>query len=254
MSPTVIEMFGSMLSQDAEILTNYGATEALPLTAIGHEEVLTEASELSKKGYGMCVGRPLLGVEIQIITINDDPIESWSNDLLSPRGEIGEIVVAGNVVSKEYYERPEENELAKIKAGNTIWHRMGDVGWMDEKNRLWYCGRKKHRVVTGTGTLFSINCEAIFNQHPRVFRSALVGIGASPNQKPVICIELKRGDKGKDKEGLKQELLQLARANELTKTIEQFLFPKVFPVDIRHNAKILREQLAFWVEKELNLI
>jgi len=128
---------------------------------------------------------------------------------------------------------------------------MGDVGWKDSKGRIWFCGRKSNRVVTKENTLFTIPCEAIFNNHPQVLRSALVGIGTRKQQQPVICIELKQSRHRLNKKTIKNELLELAGHNELTKDIKTILFHKSFPVDIRHNSKIFREKLARWAEKKL---
>ncbi|MDP3283289.1 MAG: peptide synthase, partial [Desulfobacterales bacterium] len=111
-------------------------------------------------------------------------------------------------------------------------------------------GRKSHRVITPDGTLFTIPCEAIFNNHPGVFRSALVGIGKKPNQRPVICIETE-GEVKTDKGKLEKELLAIAVKHELTKDIKTILFHKSFPVDIRHNSKIFREKLAAWAENRI---
>jgi acyl-coenzyme A synthetase/AMP-(fatty) acid ligase len=124
---------------------------------------------------------------------------------------------------------------------------MGDVGWLDAEGRLWFCGRKAHRVVTGQGVLFSIPCEAVFNNHPRVRRSALVGIGPPENRKPVIIVETQRSGW----RGLAAELAALARANPRTLAIDTFLRHRAFPVDPRHNAKINREALAAWAAGEL---
>ena len=128
---------------------------------------------------------------------------------------------------------------------------MGDLGWIDKKGRIWFCGRKNHRVITEKKTLFTIPCEAIFNNHPRVFRSALVGIGPQGCQRPVVCIELEPGDSGKDKKNLKTELLALAKTSPITEGIETILFHRAFPVDIRHNSKIFREKLAVWAKKNI---
>jgi len=206
---------------------------------------------LSEKGYGICIGRPINNIDIRIIKISDDPIETWSDDLTVSPGEVGEITVKGALVSRQYFANPQANNLAKIKEDNEIRHRMGDVGWMDQKGRIWFCGRKSHRVITATRTLFTIPCESLFNSHPRVFRSALVGIGLPPQQEPVICIELHKSDDGKNKAHLEKELLEIAAANELTNGIKTILFHKAFPVDIRHNSKIFREKLARWAEKKL---
>ena len=128
---------------------------------------------------------------------------------------------------------------------------MGDLGWQDSKGRIWFCGRKSHRVVTSGGTLYTIPCEAIFNTNEQVLRSALVGIGGPPDQKPVICIERDPAHKSSDRKALTRELLELAASNELTRPIETVLFHSSFPVDIRHNAKIFREKLADWAEAKL---
>ena len=130
---------------------------------------------------------------------------------------------------------------------------MGDIGRLDSMGRIWFYGRKSHRVMTEDKTLFTIPCEAIFNTHPDVFRSALVGIGPKNRQHPVICIELEHGNLRRNKREIENQLLELARQNELTNSIETILFYKSFPVDIRHNSKIFREKLAVWAEKKLKL-
>ena len=198
-SPSNIEQFVSMLSKDAEIHTPYGATEAVPIISISSNEILSQTSRLSEQGFGMCVGRVLDGIDVRIIKISDEPIEKWSDSLVVSSNEIGEIAVSGDLVTKQYFKNPRADALSKIRGDDRIWHRMGDLGWMDQKGRIWFCGRKNHRVVTETGTLFSIPCEAIYNNHPKVFRSALVGAGNPPEQKPVICIELEPGSKSCNK-------------------------------------------------------
>jgi acyl-CoA synthetase (AMP-forming)/AMP-acid ligase II len=250
-APSIIEKFSEMLTGEGQIYPGYGATEAMPVSSIGSNEILADTRKYTEQGYGVCVGRAVDTIEQRIIRISDDPIEAWSHDLEVPEGEIGEITVKGKVVTKKYFEKPNADALAKIKDGQSIWHRMGDLGWLDNKGRIWFCGRKSHRVVTADGTMYTIPCEAIFNNHPQVFRSALVGVGAPPEQTPVICIELEKSGDGKDENTLEQELLELAADNDLTRPIKTLLFHKGFPVDIRHNSKIFREKLAVWAEKKL---
>ena len=249
--PANIEQFSTMLDKNCEVHTPYGATEAVPITSIGSHEILSQTRKYSDQGFGNCVGLPLEGIEVRLIQITDDPVEQWSDDLLVPQGDIGEIVVRGDLVTREYFHRPEMTMLAKIQDGGGFWHRMGDLGWMDQKGRLWFCGRKSHRVVTEKGVLYSVPCEAIYNNHPRVFRSALVGVGTPPEQKPVIVVELEEGDTGKDQETLRQELLRRGKEHPLTKDIEDILVKDKLPVDIRHNSKIFREKVAVWAADKL---
>ena len=250
-APSIINTFTYLLQHEAEIHTPYGATEAMPSASIGSHEILAETQGLSNQGFGTCVGRPLDGIDMRIIKVADDPITNWDDKLILPPGQIGEITVKGDIVTRSYFDNPLANALAKIKLDDQIWHRMGDLGWMDQKGRLWFCGRKSHRVVTADGTLYSVPCEAIFNQHPRVFRSALVGLGPYGQQKPVICIELEADDPGTDLDIVTEELASLGKQNPMTESVQTILFHEGFPVDIRHNAKIFREKLADWAAREL---
>lgn len=249
--PSNIDTFLHILPEDGEIHTPYGATESMPTLSISSTEILSETRPFTEKGYGICVGRPVGDIEAVIIRITDDPIENWTDELVVHDGDIGEITVKGQVVSRQYFQRPKHDALSKIRDGEKLWHRMGDLGWKDKHGRIWFCGRKSHRVITKGGTLFTIPCETVFNQHPAVFRSALVGIGPPNEQTPVICIELKTEYKSSDKETIEKELLELGAENVQTKDIEFILFHDKFEVDIRHNAKIFREKLAKWAEQKL---
>jgi acyl-CoA synthetase (AMP-forming)/AMP-acid ligase II len=249
--PEILERFSSMLPDEAEIFTPYGATEALPIAVIGSREILADTRDQTERGAGTCVGRIVTGATVRIIGINDDPIDRWSDDLVSPHGTIGEIVVKGPVVTSEYCTSESANRLAKIQDGDDVWHRMGDVGYFDEVGRLWYCGRKAHRIVTNAGTLFTDPCEALFNNHSAVSRSALVGIGPRPCQIPVVCVELNPAHSSITRELLFRQLLDLAQRHDITRNITHFLIHPSFPVDIRHNAKIFREKLAVWAAEQL---
>ena len=252
--PYVLARMKDCIAADGEIHTPYGATESLPVASIAASEVLSETVHRWAKGAGTCVGRKFPGIQWKIIRIDESAIGQMTDCVEMPRGEIGELVVTGEVVTREYVTRTETNALAKVTDGSRVWHRMGDVGYLDEQDRFWFCGRMAHRVQTATELLFTIPCEAIFNQHPRVFRSALVGIGPESRKRPVIVVEPWPGDmpRGKaQRDKLWEELRQLARDNPLTRNINDFLWHRAMPVDIRHNAKIFREQLTVWAARKL---
>jgi len=250
-SGKLLESFDSVVDKNCKIYTPYGATEALPVASIERHEVLNETWEKTKKGLGVCVGKPVQGMKVKIIKITDDPIQGWKSELEVSQGIIGEIIVQSPWVTRSYFNRPQANELAKITDGDSFWHRMGDVGYIDTEGRVWFCGRKSHRVVCKSETLFTIPCEGIFNQIRSVKRSALLGIGEKGDQKPVLAIELDHSLSKINEEEIKAKLLKTGSEFDLTKNIKDILFCKSFPVDIRHNAKIFREKLAVWAEKKL---
>jgi olefin beta-lactone synthetase len=248
--PEALERFSRMLGGEAQIFTPYGATEALPVCTIGSREILGEAGKLTAEGKGVCIGLPVPGITLHLIKITDTPIREWSDDLLVPDGEIGEIAVKGEIVTAGYYNRRDATELAKIPEGDRgeFYHRMGDVGYRDARGRIWFCGRKAQRVATFDGrTLFTIPCEGIFNSHPKVFRTALVGVGS----RPVVCVEPEKGTKPEEYPQIVQELRALGAVHSHTASIDTFLFHPSFPVDIRHNAKIFREKLALWARRRI---
>jgi acyl-CoA synthetase (AMP-forming)/AMP-acid ligase II len=193
-------------------------------------------------------------MDVEVITIDDRPIATWSDDLRVSNGQIGEFVVSGPVVTKEYYDRPEATALAKIKSatGDVVMHRMGDVGYRDERGRLWFCGRKSHRVIAEGVTYFTIPCEAIFNTHPDVARTALVGATRNGEVVPVICVEPVGRLTRERQQTLAEKLLERGAAFAHTKNIRTVLFHPSFPVDARHNAKIFREKLAAWATRKLS--
>ncbi len=251
-SAKVLERFSKMLSPGVQIFTPYGATEALPVCSIGSDEILRDTRAQTDQGAGVCVGRPVEGVDVKVIRISDDPITAWANELVLPARQTGEIAVKGTNVTREYFHRPESTALAKITdpAGG-FYHRMGDVGYADETGRIWFCGRKSHRVVTPQGILFTIPCEAVFNTHAAVFRTALVGVRRGDKIEPVLCVELEPDARPRNREELFTELRALGAKHAHTRAIQTFLCHPGFPVDIRHNAKIFREQLAGWAKEQL---
>jgi acyl-CoA synthetase (AMP-forming)/AMP-acid ligase II len=247
-----LETFRKMLGPGVEVHTPYGATEALPVCSIAGDEVLRETRHRTAEGAGVCVGRPVEGIEVKVIAIGDEPIAAWSADLEVPAGEVGELVVCGPVVTTSYHNRPRATGLAKIPdPGGGFWHRMGDLGYTDGSGRVWFCGRKSQRVVTPAGPLFTVPCEGVFNAHPAVARTALVGVPRPGGTLPVLCVEVDPDAPPLPPEELRRQLLALGARHERTRVIRHILFHKSFPVDVRHNAKIFREKLAGWAARRL---
>lgn len=253
--PDTVAKIRALLPDDAQFWTPYGATECLPVAVIeGRELQATRAA--TEAGAGTCVGRPVAPNEVRIIAIDDAPIPAWSGVRELPAGQVGEITVAGPTATDSYFNREAATRAAKIRepladGGERIVHRMGDVGYFDGEGRLWFCGRKTQRVDTATGALFTEQAEPVFNVHPQVRRTALVGVGAAGAQRPVLCVELLAGAALDDFPRIEAELRALGAAHATTAGIDTFLRHPAFPVDIRHNAKIGREKLAVWAGERL---
>lgn len=250
-----VEKIRDLCGPEAKFWTPYGATECLPVAVIEGEQLhLTRAG--TEQGFGTCVGWALPENTVRLIKINDDAIIDWNDNLQVEQGEIGELTVAGPSATDSYFHREHANQMGKItetlsNGMQRIVHRMGDLAWQDSQARLWFCGRKSQRLQTLQGLLGTENVEPIFNIHPSVLRSALVGIGPSHQQTPVLCVELEANNKLSEAQ-LKTELLAIARTHRHTQHIDIFLVHPKFPVDIRHNAKIGREQLSVWAAECLS--
>ncbi|MDH5835015.1 olefin beta-lactone synthetase [Luteimonas kalidii] len=247
--PEVVARMLELLPGDARFWTPYGATECLPVAVIEGRELLA-LRERTEQGAGTCVGRPVPPNDVRIIRITDAAIEAWSDDLLVAPGEVGEITVAGPTATDAYFNREAQTRLAKIReprgeAGRVV-HRMGDLGWFDDEGRLWFCGRKSHRVETADGPLYTEQVEPVFNVHPDVRRTALVGVGAPGARQPVLCVETMPRIARRERSRIAHELRAIGARLPHTARIERIAFHPRFPVDIRHNAKIGREALARW--------
>ncbi|WP_428308326.1 fatty acid CoA ligase family protein [Lacipirellula sp.] len=270
----VLERTLAMVHPEARMHTPYGATESLPVATIEAAEVLGETGERTRNGAGVCVGRKFDTIEWRVIRISDEPVATIDEAEELPAGEIGELIVRGPQVSPayvialqplaspggraasasdvasnvaEHHPRAEPgareyNAASKILDGETVWHRIGDVGYLDDQGRFWYCGRKSNRVETDHGTLYTECCEAVFNELSEVKRTALVGVGPRGEQTPVIMYEPFTQDV--DQESVEKQLADIASRFSHTQRICHFFPYRPFQVDVRHNAKINREQLA----------
>jgi acyl-coenzyme A synthetase/AMP-(fatty) acid ligase len=263
-APVTAEILSCMkacIGADGDMHTPYGATEALPVASIPATEVLAETDGRTQQGAGVCVGRRFGGVNWRVIRIVDGSVASIDETVELPRGEIGELIVQGPVVTTEYVTSNHANAATKIRddsrdrngdiAANGFWHRMGDVGYLDDQDRFWFCGRMSQRVTTADGPMFTVPTAAIFNRHADVFRSALVGLGPRGNQTPAVVVEPRNRLPRAKRKQLVAELKNLAQSSPHTASIRDILVRRSLPVDVRHNVKIDHEQLARWAAKRL---
>lgn len=249
--PEILRRMHGMLGEGVQVFTPYGATESLPVANVGSDTILGETAMLTARGHGVCVGHPVAGMTVRTIVISDEPIATWSDDLLVPPGTVGEITARGDVVTPAYFGRAQQTALAKIDEGGQVVHRMGDVGTFDEHGRLWMCGRKSHRLETTHGPMFTIPVEMIFNDVPDVWRTALIGLGPAGEQVPVLLVE-PHAHSRTSTPVLLARLRKRGQEVHAASAVQRIVvFPGSFPVDIRHNAKINREVLTVWANEHL---
>ena len=247
----LLESMVKILPPHGKVFTPYGATESLPIASIDNREILSQTMDLSRMGKGTCVGYSLPGIEIRIIELSDDILENIDDCSQLETNVVGEIIVRGGVVTKGYMNNDMETKLAKIQDKGSFWHRMGDVGYIDEEGRLWFCGRRAHRVVSSGKTLYSVPCESIVNEHQHIYRSALVSVTTPESVViPVLVLQPAHNFKGTENT-LIAEAMALAEKSQVTCSIKHFLIHNSFPVDIRHNAKIFREKLSVWAQQKM---
>ena len=242
---------------EGDVFTPYGATEALPVAFMNGRAVLAETAARTREGKGTCVGQLAPDVAVKIIAITDEAILALGDARELATGEVGEIIVRGPCVTRGYddahSERAKEaNAKAKIadaSAPEGFWHRMGDCGYFDAQGRLWFCGRKAHRVETAHGTLHSIPVEAVAEEG--LFpRAAFVGLGPRGQQRGVVIFEVD-GVKPRLAPDWEQATLRTLRKQVGSEGLHAALLHfGPLPVDRRHNAKLERESLALWAARK----
>lgn len=235
-APVGIELHEKLkkILPNGETYTPYGATECLPISLISGTEVLENFRKKIESGHGTCVGKVVRGQSVKIIPIYDHSLNEVPPEL--PAGEVGEILVTGPTVSPEYVEMEDKTSLAKIIQQNTVWHRMGDLGYLDTQKNLWFCGRKAHSFVIENQRFLSTPIENIYNSHPKVENSALIYM-KKPSAAVVFLLKEKIS---------KKELLRFSAQFTMIQDLTTFYVAKEFPVDVRHNIKIDRAQLSNW--------
>jgi acyl-CoA synthetase (AMP-forming)/AMP-acid ligase II len=219
---------------DAEILSVYGATECLPVSALDDHALRAARADPPAGHAGTCLGRPLPGVHARILDADATGL--------------GEIAVAGPTVSPAYHARPDADAATKSVTDHGVLHRTGDLGRLDDEGRLWFLGRKAHLVVGAGFTLPTEDVEAAADTAPGVRRTALVGAGPAVCQLPVLCVELRRGAVRADALAAVRAVL---RDHPDGHRVGAVLPHPGFPVDPRHNSKIDRMRLAGWATRRL---
>ena len=232
---------------DGTTYTPYGATESLPISLVSARELFNGAMESSYQGRGTCVGHLVPEVEIKIIAPHEERLTPDNLKIL-PTNQIGEILVSSPFVTPGYFSNANATSLSKYYDGERLWHRMGDMGYLDDEQQLWFCGRKSHSFLLDQKRLHSTPIEGVFYQNNQIDRCALIPLTQNGEKSACLVVEETRAF---DKEKIEKELLKLAKENPHTQSVSKIVFYKKFPVDPRHNIKIDREKLAKDIQERM---
>lgn len=245
----------------AEMHTPYGMTEALPVTDISLDEIVAAGS-----GNGVCVGRPLPGVEVALRALSAAGVADGQLSIVP--AVTGEICVRAAHVKDRYDALWLTERMTRLESG---WHRTGDVGHLDVDGRLWVEGRLLHVVTTAAGPVTPVGVEQRIEQVPGIASAALVGVGPAGTQAAVVVVVLDEAVQAQPSERRRPTAWRraatssrrpvTAASSELTARMRDAAAPLVdvaavltarrMPLDIRHASKIDRRKVARWAADAL---
>lgn len=227
----------------AEIWVLYGSTEAEPMADIEGKDMVSQKTRASEDpewvDEGVNVGRIVKGLDYKFLKIQKDPVtvskaSDWAT-LEVPRGEVGELIVAGEHVCRNYYNDQEAFKRAKIlDEKGTVWHRTGDLGRLDSKGYLWIVGRVHNAINRGGTYVFPVRAEMILKKLPFVKLAAYLGVPDSKLGEKTVCVVVSQT--GENTETQRGEISRLMSKNGVP--VDLVLFRNHIPMDPRHNSKV----------------
>lgn len=91
-------------------------------------------------------------------------------------GEVGEILISGPGVMKEYLNNKIETDNMKFDDGKTSWIKTGDLGYLDEDEVLFYVQRLKRMLIVSGYNVYPNYIESVLMKHPAVKNVGVVGM------------------------------------------------------------------------------
>jgi len=209
-----------MAFHEAEIQIVYGSTEAEPISmisAVGLSQIDVNQSK------GLCVGRVEEVAQVRI--------SHWETGELVERGGVGEILVSGKHVLRDYFGAHSSKWVAesKIFEGDVCWHRTGDAGFIGDDGQLYLVGRCSQIIQHGDAFIYPFLVE----EQLRNLNGVTGGTVLQLNDSLIYFIELNEGVKLNELVRLRVE----QQIEELHLPQGQVFFIQL-PRDPRHFSKI----------------
>ncbi len=157
---------GIMETFKCDYIQTYGMTETSPYLSVSIlKQNLAHLTPEEQFRYKAKTGRPFIGVLLKVV--REDGTEVEPDDR-----EVGEIIVKGDIVTKGYWNRPEETRQA-LRSG---WLYTGDLAVRDREGYINIVDRKKDMIITGGENVYSIEVENALYALPYVLEAAVFGL------------------------------------------------------------------------------
>ena len=226
----------------AEILVLYGSTEVEPMAHIEAKEMLAEKGDVDPEIVepGVNVGHLDSGLQYKFIRISHDPVyikskidwDQWEVQ----RGQVGELIVAGEHVCERYYNNEEAFFRAKIRDDvGAVWHRTGDLGMLDQHKNLWIVGRVHNAIQRKGQYFFPVRAEIVLKRLDFVHKAAFLGVSDPVLTEKTYAV-FSTLDSSLDLTRAKAEVTRILAKNDFI--VDEVLCVKDIPMDPRHHSKV----------------
>lgn len=233
------------VAPNAEILVLYGSTEVEPIAHISAKEMIElksvteDDSEMVDEGVN--VGHLDTGLRYKFIKIDKGSVAINSDEefdkITLPDGEVGELIVSGEHVCRDYFNNEEAFSRAKIlDHNNIVWHRTGDLGKLDNDGNLWLVGRV-HNAIDRNGTYcFPVRAEIVMKKLPFTKYCAYLGVEDSKLGEKTVCVVAPNDDNSLSKEEMISEIDRITKKNNIV--VDAIVIHDNIPMDARHHSKV----------------
>lgn len=190
---------------NAVIRIGYGLTEVTAATCVSLVEDYRKGS----------IGIPFTNTEYKIVKTN--------TNISADIDEIGEICICGPSVMKGYLNNKEETyRTLRVHEDGKTWLHTGDLGRMDEDGIFYFETRLKRMIISNGCNIYPNYLEEIYNKHPLIETSVIVGIQDDIKQQVAkAIIVLKKNIKLTEE--VKNNIVEYAKKN-----IVKYALPKEY--------------------------
>ncbi len=216
----------------ARIKIVYGSTEAEPISSINANTLIQEKE--SEFLRGLNVGEIDKNTLVKIISITNDPVvvekEEDLTGLELTSGEIGEIIVSGPHVLREYVNNENASRQNKIFVGHDCWHRTGDSGYIGPNGNIYLTGRCSALIRLGEQIISPFTYEGYLQALEGVELGTVLWFRGSMS----VVVELN---------DITQKTTVETAIRALPFPVENVIFIRSIPRDPRHHSKIDYDKL-----------